>query len=72
VREAERERIARGLQDLVLQDHLSALQVAEAHRLTRQGDEWEGAEDVREMIDSLTLHEAQGEVKHVVGVTDPN
>jgi PAS domain S-box-containing protein len=53
VRQAERERIARDLHDLVLQDLLSALQVAEAHRLTRQGAEREGAEDVREMIDSL-------------------
>jgi PAS domain S-box-containing protein len=53
VRQAERERIARDLHDLVLQDLLSALQVAEAHRLTRQGGEREGAEDVREMIDSL-------------------
>jgi signal transduction histidine kinase len=53
VRQAERERIARDLHDLVLQDLLSALQVAEAHRLTRQGAEREGTEDVREMIDSL-------------------
>jgi PAS domain S-box-containing protein len=52
-RGAERERLARDLHDLVLQDLLSALQAAEAHRLTRQGDEREGAEDVREMIDSL-------------------
>src|SRR5215204_7810057 len=53
VRRAERERLARDLHDLVQQDLLSALQTAEAHRLTRRGDEQEGAEEVREMIDSL-------------------
>jgi PAS domain S-box-containing protein len=53
VRQAERERIARDLHDLVLQDLISALQTAEAHRLTRPRDEREAAEEVREMIDSL-------------------
>ena len=52
-REAERERIARDLHDLVLQDLVSALQAAEAHRLARRGDEREAAEEVREMIYSL-------------------
>jgi PAS domain S-box-containing protein len=53
VRQAERERIARDLHDMVLQDLLSALQTAEAHRLTRPRDEREAAEEVREMIYSL-------------------
>ncbi len=53
VRQAERERIARDLHDLVLQDLVSALQTAEAHRLTRRGDGREVAEQVQEMIDSL-------------------
>jgi PAS domain S-box-containing protein len=53
VRRAERERLARDLHDLALQDLIAALQTAEAHRLTRRGDEQEGAEEVREMIDSL-------------------
>jgi PAS domain S-box-containing protein len=53
VREAERERIARDLHDMVLQDLVSALQTAEAHRLARRGDERQAAEDVREMIYSL-------------------
>jgi PAS domain S-box-containing protein len=53
VREAERERIARDLHDMVLQDLISALQSAEAHRLARRGDEREAAEEAREMIDSL-------------------
>ena len=52
-RQAERERIARDLHDLVLQDLVSALQAAEAHRLARRGDEREAAEEVREMIYSL-------------------
>ena len=53
VRRTERERLARDLHDLVLQDLLSALQAAEAHRLTRKEDKEEGLEDLREMIDSL-------------------
>jgi PAS domain S-box-containing protein len=53
VREAERERLARDLHDLALQDLLSALQAAEAYRLTRREDKEEGVEDLREMIDSL-------------------
>jgi PAS domain S-box-containing protein len=52
-RQAERERIARDLHDLVLQDLVSALQAAEAHRLARRGDEREAAREVREMIYSL-------------------
>jgi PAS domain S-box-containing protein len=52
-REAERERIARDLHDMALQDLLSALQAAEAHRLARRRDEREAAQEVREMIDSL-------------------
>jgi PAS domain S-box-containing protein len=72
VRQAERERIARDLHDLVLQDLVSALQAAEAHRLPRRGDEREAAEREQEMIDSLrrasrgvreAIHELQaGEV----------
>jgi len=38
---------------LALQDLISALQAAEAHRLTRKEDEDEGVEDLKEMIDSL-------------------
>jgi PAS domain S-box-containing protein len=53
VRQAERERIARDLHDLVLQDLVYALQAAQAHRLTRQRDERAAAEDVKEMITSL-------------------
>jgi signal transduction histidine kinase len=53
VREAERERLARDLHDLALQDLLSALQAAEAYRLTRREDKEEGVEELREMIDSL-------------------
>jgi signal transduction histidine kinase len=52
-RQAERERIARDLHDLVLQDLVSALQAAEAHRLARRGDVREAARQVREMIYSL-------------------
>jgi PAS domain S-box-containing protein len=53
VRRAEWERLARDLHDLALQDLISALQAAEAHRLTQKEDEDEGVEDLREMIDSL-------------------
>jgi len=53
VRWAERERLARDLHDLVLQDLTYALQAAQAYRLTRGGDEGEGALNLRVMIDSL-------------------
>jgi PAS domain S-box-containing protein len=53
VRRAERERLARDLHDLALQDLIAALQAAEAQRLTRKEDKDEGVEDLREMIDSL-------------------
>jgi len=53
VRQAERERIARDLHDMVLQDLVSALQVAEANRLTHREDEREATHEVQEMIDSL-------------------
>ena len=58
VRWAERERLARDLHDLVLQDLAYALQAAQAYRLTQKEDEGEGALNlrvmiVRVMIDSL-------------------
>ncbi len=53
VRQAERERIARDLHDMVLQDLVSALQAAEAHQLTRKEDEQESFAGLREMIGSL-------------------
>ena len=53
VRWAERERLARDLHDLVLQDLTYALQAAQAYHLTRKGDEGEGALNLRVMIDSL-------------------
>jgi signal transduction histidine kinase len=43
----------RDLHDLVLQDLVSALQAAEAHRLARRGDVREAARQVSEMIYSL-------------------
>ena len=52
-RRAERDRIARDLHDLVLQDLTYALQAAQAYRLTRKEDEGEGAPNLTAMIDSL-------------------
>jgi PAS domain S-box-containing protein len=52
VRWAERERLARDLHDLVLQDLVYALQVGQAYRETRKEDEGEGLFDLREMIPS--------------------
>ena len=53
VRSAERERLARDLHDLVLQDLSYALQAAQAYRHTRKEDEGEGALNLTAMIDSL-------------------
>ena len=53
VRRAERERLARDLHDLVLQDIFFALQEAQAYRLTREEDEGESALNVTEIIASL-------------------
>jgi PAS domain S-box-containing protein len=53
VRWAERERLARDLHDLVLQDLTYALQAAQAHRLTRKVEDGEGALNLTAMIDSL-------------------
>src|SRR5215218_3973638 len=53
VRLAERERLARDLHDLVLQDLAYALQVAQACRLTRKEHEGEGALNLKAIIDSL-------------------
>jgi signal transduction histidine kinase len=58
----------RDLHDLVLQDLVSALQAAEAHRLARRGDVREAAREVREMIYSLRrafrgVHEAVHELR---------
>jgi PAS domain S-box-containing protein len=53
VRWAERERLARDLHDLVLQDLVYALQVGQAFRKTRKGGEGEGGFELGEMIASL-------------------
>jgi PAS domain S-box-containing protein len=53
VRRAERERLARGLHDLVLQDLVYALKAAEVHRLTRKEDQQEDTADLQDVIDSL-------------------
>src|SRR5215203_299196 len=53
VRRAERERLARDLHDLVLQDLAYALQTAQAYRLTRKEDEGAGALNLMAMILSL-------------------
>jgi PAS domain S-box-containing protein len=68
VRWAERERLARDLHDLVLQDLTYALQAAQAHRLTRKRDEGAGVLNLTAMIDSLRraskgLHEAVYELR---------
>src|SRR5215213_4256804 len=68
VRLAERQRLARDLHDLVLQDLSYALQAAQAHRLTRKGAEGEGALSLTAMIDSLRrasqgLREAVNELR---------
>src|SRR5215212_9380665 len=53
VRLAERQRLARDLHDLVLQDLTYALQAAQAYRHTWKVDEEEGALNLTAMIDSL-------------------
>src|SRR5215203_5539574 len=53
VRLAERQRLARDLHDLVLQDLSYALQVAQAYRLTRKEAEGEGALNLTQLIASL-------------------
>src|SRR5215207_5846697 len=53
VRLAERQRLARDLHDLVLQDLAYALQAAQAYRLTHKAEEEEGAPNLTAMIDSL-------------------
>src|SRR5215204_3348700 len=53
VRLAERQRLARDLHDLVLQDLAYALQVAQAYRLTHKAEEGEGALNLTQLIDSL-------------------
>src|SRR3712207_9367166 len=57
VRWAERERLARDLHDLVLQDLTYALQAAQAYRLTRRGDEGEGALNLRVKIGRASCRE---------------
>src|ERR671910_1669624 len=53
VRWAERQRLARDLHDLVLQDLAYAWQAAQAYRLTQKVDEQEGTLNLTRMIDSL-------------------
>src|SRR5215212_9496483 len=53
VRLAERQRLARDLHDLVLQDLTYALQAAQAYRLTQKVDEEEGALNLTQLIASL-------------------
>jgi PAS domain S-box-containing protein len=53
VRLAERERLARDLHDLVLQDLTHALVVAQAYRLTQKEEEGAGALNLTAMIDAL-------------------
>src|SRR5829696_3429149 len=50
VRLAERERLARDLHDLVLQDLTYALQAAQAYRLTHKAEEEEGALNLTQLI----------------------
>jgi PAS domain S-box-containing protein len=68
VRWAERERLARDLHDLVLQDLTHALVVAQAYRLTRKEEEGAGALNLTAMIDALRraakgLREAVNELR---------